>query len=194
MENVRFINLQVLANNLQDLQRQSPIRLIRNITQTYELWLKKQRFAITDQAKEIFFKEFIAKKYKNAPDIGFYIKVRGDINTSAENAFVIHKKPYEYINLDISSSRINYRDKRHKKCYILIDDTTNTILGYSIGNKQKAIMMAKSLYKEEGYKGDITCYKVTVCTNEENTSFKMHYQMSSRYVKQYIIFGYQTIK
>lgn len=32
MENVRFINLQVLANNLQDLQRQSPIRLIRNIT------------------------------------------------------------------------------------------------------------------------------------------------------------------
>lgn len=103
---------------------------------------------------------------------------------------MIHKRPYEYINLDISSSRINPRDRRHKKCYVLIDDTTNIVLGYVVGNKEKAIRMAKNLYIEEGYKGDITCYKIIVCTNEENSSFKMHYQMNSRYANQYIIFGY----
>lgn len=32
MGNLRFINLQVTANSLQDLQKQSPIRLIRNVT------------------------------------------------------------------------------------------------------------------------------------------------------------------
>lgn len=133
--------------------------------------------------KEIFFKEYLAKKYKNAPDIGFYIKIRKDINIPDLNNKKYIKSPYDFTNLDISPDRVNFRDRRHKLCYIIVDDATKSILGYTIGNKAEAIRMAKNLYIEEGYNGDITCYKVRICTNDENASFKLRYRKNLKHAK-----------
>ena len=147
-------------------------------TQAYKLWKKKQVNGVTESDKKQFMLDYLAKKSKNVAGVGFSITLESAIADSRERPYGIHDKKNE------SGAR------KYKTTYQLIDMTTGVVVAETSETKAKAKEIAKDLYVNKGFKGNLVCTFTKQVVNGEPIAFEVEYTPSkSARVGSYLVFG-----
>jgi hypothetical protein len=147
-------------------------------TQAYKLWLNKRSGAITDKDLKQFMLDYLEKKVKCAPGIGFSITLDSAVADTRSNPWTI---------VDVKNEK---GKRKFKKVYRLIDDATNEILGVNDETKAAAKELAKEIIAN-GFHGKLTC-KIgkDVCEDSEPIAFTAEYTPSkSAKSGRWIVFG-----
>ena len=100
------------------------------------------------------------------------------IADSRERPYGIHDKKNE------SGAR------KYKTTYQLIDKTTGVVVAETSETKAKAKEIAKDLYVNKGFKGNLVCTYTKQVVNGEPIAFEVEYTPSkSARVGSYLVFG-----
>ena len=80
--------------------------------------------------------------------------------------------------------------KKYKTTYQLIDKKSGSVIAETSETKAKAKEIAKSLYTDKGYKGDIVCTYTKQVLEGEPIAFEVEYTPSKSAKKgTYLCFG-----
>ena len=147
-------------------------------TQAYKLWLKNRSGAITDKDLKQFMVEYLEKKVKCAPGIGFSITLDSAVADTRNRPWTIN---------DVKNEKGR---RKFKKVYRLIDDETNEILGVNDETKAAAKELAKEIFAG-GFHGKMTCYiSKDVTDDSEPVAFTAEYTPSkSTKSGRWLVFG-----
>ena len=144
----------------------------------YKIWKKKQVNGVTDADKKQFMLDYLSKKSKNVAGVGFSITLESAIADSRERPYSIHDKKNE------SGAR------KYKTTYQLIDKATGSVIAETNETKAKAKEIAKDLYVDKGFKGNIICTYTKQVVDGEPIAFEAEYTPSkSSRVGSYLVFG-----
>ena len=175
---MNFKRMEVTGATKEEALKKAPFCIIGDATQAYKSWQKKQVNGITDADKLQFFLDYIAKKTKNAPGLGFSITVESAVADSRE-------RPYTLLNKKNKSGA-----RKYKTTYQLVDKATGSVLAETNETKAKAKEIAKSLYTDKGFKGNIVCTYTKQVIDGEPVAFEIEYTPSKNAkVGTYLVFG-----
>jgi hypothetical protein len=179
MNNVNFKRLEVNAYTKQEAVEKvaGQFQIIKDATQAW----KNANKPITEQALKAFCADYLQKHTKFASGIGCSITIESGTPDSRE-------RPYSVRDIK------NEKGKRHYKTgYQLLDKATGQVLGVSFDTKAKAKELAKKLYTDKGYKGDIYCKYIKEVTEGEVGAFEVTYTPSkSSKLGKYLCFGVEA--
>lgn len=116
-------------------------------TQAYNLWMEKQGGAVTDRALKEFMLDYLAKKSKNCPNVGYLITLTSAVKDTRE-------RPYKIENVKNEDGK-----RKFKTVYKWMDKETGVEVAKSDKNKADAMNAIKELYKSGAYKGDAELVK-----------------------------------
>lgn len=157
--------MEVTGATKEEALAKAPFKVIGDATQKYKMWKKKQTSAITDSDKKQFMLDYLQDKVKCAPGVGFAITQESAVSNTRE-------RPYHFEDIVGKGSR------KYKKIFQLKDAKTGVVLGEVDTTKGDAKNLAKSLYTEQGYKGDIICTYTKQVVGGEPLAFKASYTPS----------------
>lgn len=175
---MNFKRMEVTGSTKEEALAKAPFDIMGDATQAYKIWLKKQTNGVTDVDKKNFMLEYLAKKSKNVAGVGFVITEQAAVADTRE-------RPYK-----IEGVKNEKGPRGYKTIYQLIDDSTGAVIAETDSTKAKAKELAKSLYTEKGYKGNLTCRYTKQVTQGEPIAFKATYTPSkSSRIGTYLVFG-----
>lgn len=167
----------------------APFGIQGEATQAYRLARKAHVGAWTDADMKQFMLDYLAKKSKNLPGVGFYITVESAVADTRERPYTKHDVKNEqgarkwttvfqiYENLGTA--------EKPRRGELLVEAAGNT--------KSEASNKAKALYTEKGLTKNVVCYYTKQVTSGEPIAFTMEYTPSkSSRVGQYIVFGIEN--
>lgn len=176
-----FKRMEVTGATKEEALAKAPFDIMGDATQAFKIWKKKQVNGITEADKRQFELDYLAKRSKNIDGAGFYI---------VEEAAVADTRERPYRVNDVKS--VGARE--FKRVYQLIDKATGRVIAEASGTKAKAKEIAKALYTEQGFKGDIICTYTKQVVNGEPTAFTVTYTPSkSSRVGTYHVFGFERV-
>lgn len=175
---LNFKAIEVTGSTKEEALAKAPFDIMGDATQAYKIWKKKQTQAITEADKKRFMMDYLAKKSKNVSGVGFVITQETAIADTRE-------RPYRIDDVkNVSGAR------KYKTTYQLIDEETGAVLAHTDQTKAKAKELAKELYTEYGFKGNLKCTYTKQVVDGEPTAFKVTYTPSkSSRIGSYIVFG-----
>lgn len=172
MQNFKTVEVKGYTKN--EAISNAPFQVIRDATQA---WNKAGK-PITNKALQEFCAEYLAKHTKFAQGIGCSITVEAGSADTRERPYTVK---------DVKNEK---GKRKFKKAFQLIDKATGEILGTSFGTKKEAQDLAKSLYTEQGYKGNAMCKIVHEVVEGEVIAFEIEYTPSkSAKIGNYVCFG-----
>ena len=175
---MNFKKMEVTGATKDETLAKAPFDIMGDATQAYKLWKKKQVNGVTESDKKQFMLDYLAKKSKNVAGVGFSITLESAIADSRERPYGIHDKKNE------SGAR------KYKTTYQLIDKTTGVVVAETSETKAKAKEIAKDLYVNKGFKGNLVCTYTKQVVNGEPIAFEVEYTPSkSARVGSYLVFG-----
>lgn len=175
---MNFKKMEVTGATKDEALAKAPFDIMGDATQAYKLWKKKQVNGVTESDKKQFMLDYLAKKSKNVAGVGFSITLESAIADSRERPYGIHDKKNE------SGAR------KYKTTYQLIDKTTGVVVAETSETKAKAKEIAKDLYVNKGFKGNLVCTYTKQVVNGEPIAFEVEYTPSkSARVGSYLVFG-----
>lgn len=177
MEFLNFKKLELSGRSKEDAFAQAPFEVKGNATLSYRKWLQTNKGSVNSMELREFMLKYLEEHSKNGKGIGFYIEVKSaSLNRS--------KKPYQLKNIATTGPR------KYKSIYQIIDRASNTILAEISENKAMAKEVAKKLYTENGFTGDLVCKLVKQVVEGESTVFEVSYKPSKNTCDgTYIVFG-----
>ena len=147
-------------------------------TQAYKIWRKKQVNGVTDSDKKQFMLDYLSKKSKNCAGVGFSITLESAVADTRE-------RPYR-----IDDVKNEKGTRKYKTVYQIIDRATGAVLAETSETKAKAKEIAKNLYTEKDFKGNLICTYTKQVLDGEPTAFTVEYTPSkSSRVGSYLVFG-----
>lgn len=177
----QFLNFKVMevtGATKEEALNKAPFDIMGDATQAYKLWKKKQVNGVTEADKKMFMLDYLNKKSKNVTGVGFAITLESAVADTRE-------RPYR---IDDVKNELGAR--KYKTIYQLTDKATGKVLAQVDGTKAKAKELAKSLYIDKGYKGDIVCTYTKQVVDGQPTAFTVTYTPSkSSRVGSYTVFG-----
>lgn len=175
---MNFKKMEVTGATKDEALAKAPFDIMGDATQAYKLWKKKQVNGVTEADKKQFMLDYLAKKSKNVAGIGFSITLESAVADSRERPYGIHDKKNE------SGAR------KYKTTYQLIDKATGVVVAETSETKAKAKEIAKDLYVNKGFKGNLICTYTKQVVNGEPVAFEVDYTPSkSARVGSYLVFG-----
>lgn len=179
---MNFKRMQVTGATKDEALAKAPFDIMGDATQAYKIWEKKQTNGITEADKKQFELEYLAKKSKNVAGVGFYITEKAAVADTRE-------RPYRIEDVVNESGA-----RKYKTTYQLIDKETGSVIAETSETKAKAKELAKALYTDKGFKGDITCIYTKQVEVGEAVAFTASYTPSkSTRVGTYRVFGYERV-
>lgn len=179
---MNFKRMDVTGATKEEALAKAPFDIMGDATQAYKIWAKNQKNGITEADIRQFELDYLAKKSKNVAGVGFVITKEAAVADTRERPYCIknvvnESGPREYITT-----------------YQLIDKATGSVLAETTETKAKAKEIAKALYTEKGFKGDIVCTYTKQVKNGEPIAFVATYTPSkSSRVGTYHVFGYERV-
>jgi hypothetical protein len=175
---MNFKRMEVSGATKEEALAKAPFDIMGDATQAYKIWRKKQEKGVTDSDKKQFMLDYLAKKSKNCAGVGFSITLESAIADTRERPYAIH---------DVR----NEKGTRHyKTVYQIIDRATGSVLAETSETKAKAKELAKALYTEKGFKGNLICTYTKQVVDGEPTAFTVEYAPSkSSRIGNYLVFG-----
>jgi len=129
-----------------EIVENSLFHIMGDATQAYKNWKAKQSGTITDRNVKEFMLDYIAKKSKNSPGVGFIITLDSAVADTRE-------RPYKIEDVKGEGKR------KFKSMYKWVDTDTKTVVRSVDTNKADAKNAIKELYKSGEYKGNAELVK-----------------------------------
>jgi hypothetical protein len=178
---LNFKRVEVTGATKEEALEKAPFQVIGDATQAYKNWKKKQVTGVTDAMVKEFMLEYIQKKSKSASGIGYSITIEAAVPDT-------RTRPYTITDVKNEQGK-----RKSKSTYQLIDKATGEIIASTQETKAKAKEIAKNLYKEKGYKGNLICTYTKQVTEGEPVAFEVAYTPSkSSNVGTYLVFGIEA--
>lgn len=175
---MNFKRMEVNGATKEEALAKAPFDIMGDATQAYKIWKKKQKNGITDSDKKQFMLDYLTKKSKNVAGVGFVITLESAVADTRE-------RPYRIDDVKNESGA-----RKYKTTYQLVDKQSGSVLAETDETKAKAKEIAKALYTEKGYKGDLICTYTKQVVNGQPTAFTASYTPSkSSRVGSYLVFG-----
>ena len=175
---INFEKLEVTGMSKTEALEKAPFIIQGDATQAYKNWRKKFDRPIDERDVKQFCLEYLSKKSKNAPNIGFSITIDSAVADTKE-------RPYHVVNVKNEKGR-----RKYVTTYRLIDKATGKTLCETNETKSKAMELAKKLYTEKNFRGNIVCKYTKEVVEGEPVAFEVEYAPSkSSKVGTYIVFG-----
>lgn len=176
-----FKRMEVTGATKEEALAKAPFDIMGDATQAFKIWKKKQVNGITEADKRQFELDYLAKRSKNIDGAGFYI---------VEEAAVADTREHPYRVNDVKGTGA----REYKKIYQLIDKATGRVIAETNETKAKAKEIAKALYTEKGFKGDLVCTYTKQVVNGEPIAFTVSYTPSkSSRIGTYHVFGFERV-
>ena len=177
----QFLNFKVMevtGATKEEALEKAPFDIMGDATQAYKLWKKKQVNGVTEADKKQFMLEYLSKKSKNVNGVGFAITQEAAVADTRE-------RPYRIDDVKNESGA-----RKYKTIYQIVDKATGKVLAQTDETKAKAKEIAKALYTDKGFKGDLVCTYTKQVVDGEPTAFTATYTPSkSSRVGSYLVFG-----
>ena len=175
---MNFKRMEVNGATKEEALAKAPFDIMGDATQAYKIWRKKQVNGVTDADKKEFMLEYLAKKSKNCAGVGFSITIESAVADTRE-------RPYK-----IEDVKNDKGARKYKTIYQFIDKATGAIIAQTDETKAKAKKIAKELYTEKGFKGNLICNYTKQVVDGEPTAFTVTYTPSkSSRIGSYLVFG-----
>lgn len=175
---MNFKRMEVNGATKEEALAKAPFDIMGDATQAYKIWKKKQKNGITESDKKQFMLDYLAKKSKNVAGVGFVITIESAVADTRE-------RPYRIDDVKNESGA-----RKYKTTYQIVDRATGSVLAETDETKAKAKEIAKALYTEKGFKGDLICTYTKQVVNGQPTAFTATYTPSkSSRVGSYLVFG-----
>lgn len=175
---INFRRMEVSGATKEEALAKAPFDIMGDATQAYKLWLKKQVNGVTEADKLQFMQDYLAKKSKNCTGVGFSITIESAVADTRERPYTI---------TDVKNKQ---GARKYKTIYQIVDAETGKVLCETDETKAKAKEMAKALYTEKGFKGNLVCKYTKQVIDGEPVAFNVCYTPSkSSHVGTYLVFG-----
>ena len=175
---MNFKRMVVNGATKEEALAKAPFDIMGDATQAYKIWRKKQVNGVTDTDIIQFFLDYLSKKSKNCAGVGFSITLESAVADTRE-------RPYR-----IDDVKNEKGTRKYKTVYQIIDRATGSVLAETSETKAKAKEIAKNLYTEKGFKGNLICTYTKQVLDGEPTAFTVKYTPSkSSRVGSYLVFG-----
>lgn len=175
---MNFKRMEVSGATKEEALAKAPFDIMGDATQAYKIWRKKQVNGVTEADKKQFMLDYLNKKSKNCAGVGFSITVESAVADTRE-------RPYTFTDVKNEKGA-----RKYVKVYQIKDAATGAVLAETSETKAKAKELAKALYTEKGFKGDIVCSYTKQVVDGEPVAFTAKYTPSkSSRVGSYIVFG-----
>lgn len=179
MAMTNFKQVEAKAYNKEEAFEQFPFNVQLQGADCTQAW-KNAGKPMTGTALKEFMAEQLQKKTRFSAGNGCYIVVESGVADTRE-------RPYTFENVKTDGKR------KFTKVIELINPETNEILAKSYGNKDEAEKVAKALYTDKGYKGNINAVIKHDVTEGEPLAFKVTYTPSKNAkLGTYIGFGVEA--
>lgn len=151
---------------------------MKDATQAYKNWKKNHEGGITEKDIKEFCLDYLAKHTKNVKNAGCMITIEAGAADTRE-------RPYKVNDVKNEKGK-----RKYKTTYQLIDKKSGSVIAETSETKAKAKEIAKSLYTDKGYKGDIVCTYTKQVLEGEPIAFEVEYTPSKSAKKgTYLCFG-----
>ena len=178
---MNFKRMEVNGATKEEALAKAPFDIMGDATQAYKIWRKKQVNGVTDADKKEFMLEYLAKKSKNCAGVGFSITIESAVADTRE-------RPYK-----IEDVKNDKGARKYKTIYQIIDKATGAVIAQTDETKAKAKEIAKALYTDHGFKGDLICTYTKQVVDGEPIAFTATYTPSkSSRVGTYLVFGIEN--
>ena len=178
---MNFKRMEVNGATKEEALAKAPFDIMGDATQAYKIWRKKQVNGVTDADKKEFMLEYLAKKSKNCAGVGFSITIESAVADTRE-------RPYK-----IEDVKNDKGARKYKTIYQIIDKATGAVIAQTDETKAKAKEIAKALYTEHGFKGDLICTYTKQVVDGEPIAFTATYTPSkSSRIGTYLVFGIEN--
>lgn len=175
---MNFKRMEVNGATREEALAKAPFDIMGDATQAYKIWRKKQVNGVTDSDKKQFMLDYLSKKSKNCAGVGFSITLESAVADTRE-------RPYR-----IDDVKNEKGTRKYKTVYQIIDSATGAVLAETSETKAKAKEIAKALYTEKGFKGNLICTYTKQVLDGEPTAFTAEYTPSkSSRIGSYLVFG-----
>lgn len=177
----QFLNfkvMEVVGATKEEALKNLPFDIMGDATQAYKVWKKSQVNGITESDKKQFMLNYLAKKSKNVAGVGFVITQESAVLDTRE-------RPYRITDVKNEAGA-----RKYKRTYQLIDKATGAVLVETDGTKAKAKEIAKALYTDKGFKGNIKCVITKQVIDGVPVAFEASYAPSKNaHAGSWVVFG-----
>ena len=175
---LNFEKLEVCGFKRAEAIEQAPFFVQRDATQKYKAWKQNLGHAVTDKDIKEFCLDYLAQHTKNAPGVGCSITLEAGVADTRE-------RPYKVNDVKNEKGK-----RKYKTTYQLIDKKSGKIIAETNETKAKAKELAKKLYTEDGFRGDIICTYTKQVLEGEPVAFEVEYT-PAKSAKQgtWLVFG-----
>lgn len=174
---MNFKRMEVTGATKDEALAKAPFDIMGDATQAYKIWKKKQVNGVTDADKKQFMLDYLSKKSKNVAGVGFSITLESAVADSRERPYSIRDKKNE------SGAR------KYKTTYQLIDKATGSVIAETNETKAKAKEIAKNLYVDKGFKGNIICTYTKQVVDGEQSHLKLSILLQRVHVLVVILYS-----
>ena len=175
---MNFKRTEVCGMTKEEAFADAPYNIMGDATQAYKNWLEKHVNGVSDADKVQFMLDYLAKKSKNVAGVGFAITITPAVADTRE-------RPYTILNKKNEEGA-----RKYKTTYQLIDKKTNAVIAETQETKARAKEIAKNLYVNKGFKGDLVCKYTKQIVGGEPIAFEMKYTPSKNFqLGRYLVFG-----
>lgn len=173
--------LEVLGTTKEEALAKAPFFIQGDATQAYRNWKKTMVNGITDSDVKQFMSDYLAKKSKYAPGVGFSITKEAAVADTRERPYAIE---------DIKNEQ---GARKYKTVYRWIDDKTNVTVVEVDTTKADAKNAIKREYTENGYTGNAHLVMDKKCVEGQAIVAKARYTPSkSAKTGTYLVFGIEN--
>lgn len=178
---MNFKRMEVSGATKEEALANAPFGIQGDATQAYRNARKAHTGAWTDADMKQFMLDYLAKKSKNLPGVGFSLTIESAVADTRERPYAIE---------DVKNDK---GARKYKTIYQIVDEATGAVLAQTDETKTKAKNIAKALYTDKGFKGNITCNYTKQVVDGEPVAFKMKYAPSkASRVGNYLVFGIEN--
>ena len=178
---MNFKRMEVTGATKEEALANAPFGIQGDATQAYRNARKNCRGAWTDADTKQFMLDYLAKKSKNLPGVGFSITVEAAVADTRERPYKVE---------DVKNEK---GARKYKTIYQIVDKATGAVIAQTDETKAKAKEIAKALYTEHGFKGDLICTYTKQVVDGEPIAFTATYTPSkSSRIGTYLVFGIEN--
>lgn len=204
----QFLNfkvMEVVGATKEEALEKAPFDIMGDATQAFKIWKKKQVHGVTEADRKQFFLDYLTKKSKNVAGVGFSITLEAAVADTRERPYRIDDVKNEsgsrkyvtvYQIIDkatgavITETPVEHVQDKDAEGNLLVNEDGTPKMIWKSGTKAQAKEIAKSLYTEKGFKGDLICTYTKQVVDGESTAFTATYTPSkSSRVGSYLVFG-----
>lgn len=204
---MNFKRMEVIGATKEEALAKAPFDIMGDATQAYKAWMKRQVHGVTDEDKKQFMLDYLAKKSKNVAGVGFVITQESAVSDTRERPYRIedvknesgarkYVTVYQLVDTStgavVAETPVKYVQDEDKDGKLLFNEDGSPKMVWKSGTKAQAKELAKSLYTDHNFKGDLICTYTKQVVDGESVAFKVKYTPSkSARVGSYLVFGFE---